>query len=210
MKQGIIRDQHLYLKLAIFGIGISTGFEASLRQLGAQGLFIMLYMIPEYRLFGRLLFSLRKLLGFLAAYWLLATLFAVPFPQAVVFSARIIYLVMITVSVWAAVDKDRILRQCAWCHKFKAGRAISFFTLSTWLFIREYFREYQKLQKQESIAGILDRAILAGKNVHEKTAFIENKVQELMDRELVKPSPRIVADLYGFMFLSLLVIISSL
>lgn len=206
----LIYRQHLYLRLAIFSLGIAAGFEASLRQLLTQMLLVLLYLLPEPRLFAKLLFALRKLLTFLAGYWLFALLFKVEFPVAVIFSLTIIYLILITVAAWGSLDKRMLLAQSARCRNFKAGRAVLSFSLATYFFIKGYFAEYQSLEKQESIAGILDRAIIAGQKVHASFSAIEDKVQVLLQTDYPSPTRQTAANLYGLIFLSLLVVISSL
>ncbi|MCB5253405.1 MAG: hypothetical protein RBR69_05520 [Candidatus Cloacimonadaceae bacterium] len=206
----LIYHQHLYLRLAIFLLGIATGFEASLRQLITQILLVLVYLTVESQLYGKLAFALRKLLTFLAGYWLFALLFKVEFPQAVNFSLTIIYLILITVAAWGSLDKRMLLAQCACCRKYRAGRAALSFSMATYFFIRKYIAEYQSLGKQESIAGILDRAIVAGQKVHESFGAIEEKVQALQIADYPRSARQPAANLYGLMFLSLMVLLSNI
>ena len=120
MSLPLIYRQHLYLRLAIFSLGIATGFEASLRQLLTQIALSLFYITVEPQLFAKLGFALRKLLTFLAGYWLFALLFKVEFPQAVLFSLTIIYLILITVAVWGSLDKRMLLAQCKPCRDRKS------------------------------------------------------------------------------------------
>lgn len=210
MSLPLIYRQHLYLRLAIFSIGIATGFEASLQQLLTQMVLVLLYLLPEPQLYTKLGFALRKLLTFLAGYWVFALLFKVEFPQAVVFSLTIVYLILITVAAWGSLDKRMLLAQSAWCRKFKTGRALLSFSLATYFFIRRYFAEYQSLSRQESIAGILDRAIVAGQKVHDSSGVIEDKVHTLLQADYPQFSRQPAANLYGLMFLSLLVLLSNI
>ena len=210
MSLPLIYRQHLYLRLAIFSLGIATGFEASLRQLLTQIAFSLLYLIVEPYLYAKLFFALKKLLTFLAGYWLFTLLFKVEFPQALVFSLTIIYLVLITVAAWGSLDKRMILAQCNRLYNFQTGRYLLSFSLATYYFIKRYFAEYQSLESQENIAGILDRAIKAGLKVHESAGLIEDRVQTLLREDHPRPSRQPAANLYGLIFLSLLVLLSSI
>lgn len=210
MSHSLIYRQHLYLKLAIFSLGISTGFEVSLRQLFTQIVLFLLYLLPELQLFAKLGFALRKLLTFLAGYWMFALLFKVEFSQAVLFSLTIIYLILVTVAAWGSLDKDMLLAQSAWCRKFKSGRALLSFSMATYFFIKRYFAQYQSLGGQDSIAGILDRAILAGQKVHESFAAIEDRIQILLQADCPKAPRQAAANLYGLTFLCLLVVVVNI
>ncbi|MDD3562573.1 MAG: hypothetical protein PHR32_02730 [Candidatus Cloacimonetes bacterium] len=210
MSLPLIYRQHLYLRLAIFSLGIATGFEASLRQLITQIALSLFYISVEPQLFAKLGFALRKLLTFLAGYWLFTLLFKVEFPQAVLFSLTIIYLILITVAVWGSLDKRMLLAQCKPCRNFQTGRSVLSFSLATYFFIKRYFAEYQSLDKQENIAGILDRAIRAGLKVHEGAGAIEDKVQTLLREDYHPPTRQPAANLYGLIFLSLLIVLSNI
>lgn len=210
MSLPLIYRQHLYLRLAIFSLGIATGFEASLRQLLTGVALSLLYITVEPELFAKLGFALKKILTFLAGYWVFALLFKIEFPQAVLFSLTIIYLILITVAVWGSLDKRMLLAQCHRLHNFQTGRSLLSFSLTTYFFIKRYFAEYQGLQKQENIAGILDRAIRAGLTVHEGAGAIEDKVQTLLREDYHPPTRQPAANLYGLIFLSLLILLSNL
>jgi len=209
MRTELIRSQHLYLKLAIFAIGISIALEASLKQLGMQTILLLIYFSFDHRLYHKVLFALIKMLSFFAAYWILAIFAGIEFPQAVIFSSRIVYLILLTVSVWAAINPRRLLGQCIFCRKVKIGQQFTTFFISTYLFIRKYFVMYQALDKSESISGILDRAILAGQKVHAQSSAIEARAEELQKTNH-HPTPAPAANLYGLTYLCLMVIISSI
>lgn len=210
MNSGLIYRQHLYLRLAVFFLGITTAWGASLRQMLVQSALFFLYFCFESQLFAQLLFALRKLLSFLAAYWVFALLFQLDFIDAIDFSLKIIYLIMITVAAWGAMDKAQILGHCSWCQRFPLGKAILSFVLATYLFIHSYFEQYRKLTEQESIAGIIERAIQAGKEVHAGSVDIEERIQKSLQKVPKRVSGQNAANLFGLAFLSLLMVISSL
>jgi hypothetical protein len=210
MRTLLIQNQHLYLKLAIFVLGISTALEASFRQLGMQSLLVLLYMSLDWTHYIKLSFALRKLLSFLAAYWLLTLFAGIAFPEALLFSGRIIYLILITVAAWGALDLRRLAAQCRWCRNYSVPRLMISFFLSTYLYIQEYFVQYRTLPKSESIAGNLERVIQAGKNVHDRTPHIEKQSHSLLSEDYPAAEPAFSANLCGMIFLSLLVVVSNI
>ncbi|MDI3504113.1 MAG: hypothetical protein PWP64_1049 [Candidatus Cloacimonadota bacterium] len=210
MNSGLILRQHLYLRLAIFFLGITTTWGASLRQMLLQSALCLLYFSFESRLFAKLLFALRKLLSFLAAYWVFALLFQLDFLDTIDFSLKIIYLIIITVAAWGAADKAQLLAQSSWCQRFKLGKIFIDFILATYLFIHRYFEQYRKLAEQDSIAGIIERAMQAGKEVHAHSADIEKQIQEILKTEPQRVSGQFAANLLGLVFLSVLMVISNL
>jgi len=84
------------------------------------------------------------------------------------------------------------------------------FVLATYFFIRSYFEEYKVLSYQDSIAGIIDRAIRAGKRVHERSAAIEVRTKLILLKPPAQVFPQSSANIFGLAFLSVLVVISSL
>lgn len=210
MSSGLIRNQHLAMKLVIFIIGIATGLEASFLQLAVQSSIFLIFMLLEPQLYGKLLFALRRLLFFLTAYWIFATLFAMDFPVALIFSARIIYLLLVMVAVWGATEKRMLLQQCRCFTKLNAGRKILSYLLSTLYFMREYFNAYKAIPANENLHGILQRAIDAGANVHAQSEVIARKVEADLnfDENLYLPSGR--ANLIAVVFLFVLVMVNSL
>lgn len=209
MKRGLIREQHLYLKLATFLFGIAGTFEVSMRQLALQSLLFILYFALEPKLYGIMLFAFRKLLPFFAAYWLLATFFKVDFMISLLFSAKILHLVLITVTAWGAVDKNALLEQSKFFRKKKIGNKVFSFILATYLFLQEYIKTYKELPKSEKLGQIVDRAILAGKSVHDKSSAIDTRVQELMLQEAPPRNHHTFANLTGLLFLCLLGLVHS-
>jgi hypothetical protein len=210
MKSGLIRSQHVYLKLAIFVIGISSGFEVSQRQLAAQALLLCVYMFADTGLYGSFLFALRKLLTWFAAYWVFALIFGIEFPVSLMFTLKIIYLALITVAVWASVDRTRLWADLYPLVKYRPLRAFLSYSLATYLFLKEYLALYKSKTLPAEISGILDRAVSAGKEMHENSYRIEDKVEDLLRKTPVQQPLCHAANLYGLLFLCLLGIVNSL
>lgn len=209
MKRGLIREQHLYLKLATFLFGIAGTLEVSLRQLALQSLLFILYLAIEPKLYGIMLFAFRKLMPFFAAYWLLATLFKIEFMVSLLFSGKILHLVLITVAAWGVINKNALLEQSKFLRKSKMGNKVFSFILATYLFLQEYIKTYKELSKSEKLGQIVDKAILAGKSVHDMSSAIDTKVQELMLQEAPPRTHHTFANLTGLLFLCLLGLVHS-
>jgi hypothetical protein len=210
MNSGLIRQQHLLLRLAIFGLGISTSIEISQRQLAAQFALFFLYMLAEPSLYKKFFIALRKLLSWFAAYWLFSLFFAISFEESLLFTIKIIYLVLIMVAAWGSVEKQRLLSEIHTYLKHKPCKSLLFYILSTVYFAKMYFRIYSLQTRETKIAGILDKAILSGKQVFEQSAQIESKVSHLLNEAPQAFAAYYPANLYGLAFLSLLGIVFSL
>jgi hypothetical protein len=185
-------------------------FEVSLRQLAVQTLLFLLYFVAEPYLYAKFIFALRKLLTFLAAYWVFAMLFKVDFPLAGIFTLKIVYLALITVAVWASLDKAVLWAELKPLCKSKICKALLSYSLATWLFLKHYLEIHKAMDKQDSIAGILDKALAAGKQVHDQSADIETKVKQYMHMESSIPQLNYSANLYGLLFLCILVLVNGL
>ncbi len=210
MRSGLIRNQHIVLKLAIFIIGISSSIEVSQRQMAAQSLLILIYMVPEPRLYGSFLFALRKLISWFAAYWVFALLFKVEFPDAVMFCVTIMYLALITVVVWASVDKSRIWDELAALRKLRCSRGIVSYVLATYLFLKQYLAILKQKQMPDGIVAVISSAIDSGKLLHANAPKVAEQVETLMNQEGKSPASNMSANLYGLLFLSLLGLVFSI
>jgi len=210
MNSGLIRNQHLAMKLAIFVIAIAGAFEATWRQLAIQFLIFLIFMLLEHQTYAKLLFALRRALFFLTAYWVFVTLFAADFLAALLFSARIIYLVLVMVAVWGAINKPLMLRQCRPCTRFEAGRKLVSYLLSTVYFMQAYFQAYKDMPRSEKLQDILQNALDAGTRVHAQSAEIAAKVENELSSALVIEPSTIKANLVAAIFLFVLVMVGSL
>lgn len=210
MRLNLIRQQHVLLRLLIFLVSMSTAFEVSLRQLISQTLLFLIYFAAEPLLYGRFIFAVRKLLTFFAGYWVFTLLFKVEFPLAVIFSMKILYLVLITVAVWASLDKARLWSELKPLCNSKICKSLLSYSLATWLFIKRYFELYRGMDRQDSIAGILDKTLLSGKQVYDQSDAIETKVLYYIQNDSPLPRINLRANFYGLLFLCLLVLVNGL
>jgi hypothetical protein len=210
MKSRLIRHQHLAMKLGIFIIGIATGFEASARQLALQCTLFLVFMLFEPQLYAKLLFALRKFLFFLTAYWLFATIFAMDFMASLLFSARILYLLLVMVYTWGSVDKKQLIYQSRICLRFALGRIALSYIISTFYFMREYLNAYRAIPRGESIQSILNRAIDAGQMVHAQSPNIALKVEADLNVQSLEHPTTALANVQAAGFLFLLVMVHNL
>jgi len=210
MKSGLIRNQHVFLKLVVFTIGISTSFEVSHRQLAAQSLLLFLYLLADLRLYASFLFAVRKLLTWFAAYWIFALIFRVEFLQSLMFSFKIIYLILLTVAVWASTDKARLWAELNSLRGVAGLKPMFSYFLATYLFLKEYLNIYRIQGTPSGIYDAIEHAIETGKRLHQQSSLIGAKVNRLMQMDAQKPAMCIRANLYGLLFLSLLGIVYSI
>ena len=209
MKAAYLQNQHLALKTAIFVIGIFSAFEANLRQLALQSILTLIFMFFEPRIFKKLIFALRRLLFFFAAYWLFATLFGLDFMGTLIFSGKILFLLLLMVYLMAAVNKELILWQLRYFLRCKYFRSLIFYTLAVYYFMKAYFVAYSRMQSGSEISGILQKALQAGAEVQAQSEEIRHQVSaELSDVKKAQKDSA-AANLWGFVFLLLLVILHA-
>ncbi len=210
MRSPLIARQHLAMKLGIFIIGISSAYEVSWRQMGVQAALFLVLMLLEPRLYRKYLFALRKILVFITIYWVFATLFALDYVNSMVFSARILYLLLIMVSVWGSVDKRLVLWQLRPLSRTRLGYRILSYLLGTIYFLKAYMQAYHDLSAGDSIFETLSKAVDAGQRVHAQSPEIGSKVE----RDLANSEPCNVlcasANMLAAIFLFALVMVNSL
>lgn len=210
MNSGLIKTQHLAMKLAIFIIGLATGVEASFRQIALQGSLFLVFMLLEPTLYLKLFFGLRKLVFFLCTYWIFATLFSVDFISSLLFSARLIYLLLVMVLAFASANKDMMIGQCSFFLRFRLARALLSYILSTGYFLREYIQAYQSIPKDDSFGKLIERVIAAGAKVHGESTSIQSKVDEDMRSSALRQRSIARANLLAAVFLFALVMVNSI
>lgn len=208
--QNIISGQNFYLKLAIFATGVVTGIEASLRQLLAQVLLLLVFFAFEPVLYRLILSSLRRVLPFFAAYWLFATLLQQDFPITVQFSIQLIYLLLITVAVMGRVSMLRVAAESYNIRKLGWVNSAFYYLFATWLFVQSFFRQYQIRQREvssEPVVSLLEAVI---KSVSAETEAIRTQLREILASDDHEVHLFIPANVCGILFLALLIIVNGL
>ncbi len=196
----------MLLVLALVG-----ALDASLRQLLALIALFLLFLLIDVTTLPKLLRGLRISLSFLAAYWVFATLFHSPFPDMVLFTLRIILLIIVTVYVFGNLTLQRVLHDTRSLRKHKFGENIVYYALATGLFIRAYAKYFgrHKPKIRSNVGAVLDNMIEAGKNVFEHSNVIEAQLKLTMQEkgEIASTSS---ADLMALFLITLMVLINSL
>lgn len=202
-----ISGQNLFLKMAIFITGLVIGLDSSLRQLISQSILFLLYLFLQPRLYLSLFSALKRIISFLAAYWVFATVFKQSFPDSVLFSVQLIYLLMVSVVVFAEVPPktwaydSRFIRKLSWIN------ALFYYCFATALFVKSFFRQYQAASGVESLKPKLETVFSA---VHNDSGIIGHKVRGILATDSREFGNEASADITGIVFLTLLVLVHGL
>jgi hypothetical protein len=111
----ILSEQNLWLKLIILVIAFTLGFDASIKQLILLILLFMVYYLLQPSIYNKLLLAMRKVLIFITGYWIIASVFATPFPAMLLFSLQIIYFLVISLYALGTVDTRHFLMDTHRC-----------------------------------------------------------------------------------------------
>jgi hypothetical protein len=205
-----ISGQNLYLKLAIFIIGVATGLDSSLRQLLSQIALFLVFLLLEPRLYCHMLSALRRILPFFAGYWLFATLFSQSYPVSIRFSIQIIYLVLVTVAVFGGVRMCSLAWDSRWIRRFAWVNAMFYYVFATWLYVRSFFHHYRLRQAtygSEPVSILIKEVFNA---VVEETERIRARLQEIMAYQKEESHLPGLPNVIGVLFLASLVVVNGL
>lgn len=208
--QSIISGTNLYLKLAIFVTGLVTGLDSSARQLLAQIVLSIAYLLMEPGLLRLLVKALRRILPFLTGYWLFATIFSQSFPASVFFSLQVLYLLIITVVMFGNVHLSQIASDSLTLRKFRPLGYLFYYLAATSLYMKAFLSHYRQQQSLGANQLILSVVSSVLHNVSQGTPLIREQVRLLTDQQPHTPEIRPLANLCGIVFLAVLVIAHSL
>ncbi len=206
----LISGQNLFLKLAIFVTGLVTGLESSLRQLLSQLILFFLFLVLEPSLYGSMLKAFRRILPFLAGYWVFALIFGQAFPDSIFFSLQIIYLLLISVYVMGNLNPELLAGDSVYIRRFGFVQATFYFVLATSMYLKSFFRSYAKLQKSSSETPLLSMVSTVLRSVSAETEQIRYRVHSILETSVSDTSDRRLANICGVLFLTLLVLLHSL
>ncbi len=209
LPKAIISGQNFYLKLAIFLTGLMTGLESSLRQLVSQLALILLLLLFEPILYLSLGLALKRILPFLAGYWVFAILFSQPFPASVFFSLQILYFLLISVYVFGNVQMQTMAADSATFRRFKPANAAFFFSLATYHYLKSFYRNYKAI-KSEQDKPILPLVSEVMQQVASETESIRSRVNSVLSVQTGETEHRSAANLTGWLALTCLVLIHSI
>lgn len=205
-----ISAQNLFLKLAIFIIGIATALDSSLRQLVAQIILFCLYLLLQPSLFRHLLKAFRRILPFFAGYWLFATLFGQSFPGSVLFSIQIIYLILVSVAVFAEVSMGALAHDSKWARRNKWVNALFYYCFATMLYLHSFFFHYHELKPNAKTNVMINSLGDVFGAVTADTDSIKTEVRNILNSDTYVNSGHSYANPVGIVFLAVLVIVHGL
>ncbi|MDZ4120961.1 MAG: hypothetical protein U1C33_00975 [Candidatus Cloacimonadaceae bacterium] len=203
----IFARQNHWLKLLIFFLTLLGGMFALPRHLIYQTLLFALYFVLQSQLFGNILFAMRKLLPFFAAYWLFATILGVELIEMSEFSIRIVYMAFGTVYFFATLNISSLLAETFAIRQTRLGHKAFRFLIATMLFIRGYQRLFlhSGIKGKTSMAEVLNAGICILKQNLEQVATIETSTDTI-----ISTPPRVNSRLSGANLVAVLFICLSM
>jgi hypothetical protein len=207
----LLSRQNLYLRLLILFLALVGTVDASLRQVLVQILLYLAFFLLNPSLYLMLLKALRRILLFFAGYWLFATVFGIPFPQMLLFSAKITLFVIVTVYAFGNLSWERLLHDTKRLRSWTWGERLVSFFMATTLFFRSYSRQLSKdhFKAGNSIGSFLDRMIAAGQEVYGKTELVRSQMDEALRKDTALPAET-GANLFALLVLALMAVTNSL
>lgn len=188
----IFQSQNTWLKLLIFVIALLSGMLAHSRHLLLHLSLFALYFFVQITLYKKLIFAFRKMLPFLAAYWLFATLVGTDFVEMLIFSLRLILLLFCSVYFFGTLHLEALIGDSHFLLRSPFLNRALCFLIATLLFIKNYAKLYseQQINRKSTLAEIMNNLgrvltdnLAASPDIEAKTRMLlENPVPK---RELV-------------------------
>jgi len=206
----VLSGQNLWLRLLILVMALFSALDASWRQIILLMLLYLIFMLLELDLYPKLWRGLRFSLPFLAAYWVFGTLFGRAFPDLVLFSLKLIFLIETSVWCFANLYIKDILRDTRGLQKRKWGKKLLRFALATGLYIRAYFKMFErdKIKGHNSIGAVLDSMVGVGTRVYQSSGIIEAQLEHILKTPL-EQRVNTLPNLLGMSLLAVMVLISA-
>ena len=202
-----ISGQHLLIKAVILITGLVSGLDSSIIQLPREGALFLLFMLLEPAMYRSLGKALKTVLPFLAAYWCFSTLLGQEFPKSALFTAQVLYLLVVTVYVFARPDFSAWAHDCRWLRRIKCVNTIFVFGLSTLLFVRRLFAEFRLLRSEHQSPVPVAAIGEVFTKVASDSDKIGSEVQRIMESQAGAHPQANAANALGITFLAILVII---
>lgn len=205
-----ISGQNLYLKLALFVTGIGTGLSSSIRIIGAKIALFLIYLILEPSLYCHLFKAIKKLIPFLAGYWLFSTLLNQDFPSSVRFTLQLIYFLLLMVSVFGGVSVEQALSDSSYIRKWAWINSGFVFCIATLMYTQSFFAQFAKLRARKDKQAIIEQIEAVVQTVSDETESIRSRIGNLLQSAVVRNKLFSEANVVGIVFLTLLVIVNGL
>lgn len=208
--KSILADQHIYLRFVIMIVAIGGIMEATIKQILMQMILMLVFSLLDLSVYAKLLRASRKILPFLAAYWLFATLTGTLFPDMVLFSLKLMCLLQITVYILSHLDTAKVLADTTGLRRFRWGNALIYYFLATMLFLKSNKGLFSRVKlKGNTNAGyILDAIVTGAKENYAKASTIDATINRAMAD--AQPGGFTAADVLGICLLALMVLINSI
>ncbi|HOD17451.1 MAG TPA: hypothetical protein PLF50_05215 [Candidatus Cloacimonadota bacterium] len=203
--------QNFWLKLAVLITGSVCAVIVPLQKLLILLIICITYLMLSYRIMPFVLKSLRLLLPFFAAYALFALLFSVPYPAMIIFLLRLIILSLLVVYFTASLSVDRLLGDLQPLLKSKYFNSAAFFCLSTILYVKQFTHYYQSRKSpsadsQETPKGLIPAILEAISENWKDREQIQKETEELLTKQYISPSFLNKSNIWGCLFLTLLIL----
>ena len=209
---GVLSEQNLWLKLLIFAVACVLGFDAKIRQLLLLVALFLIYYLCEPAVFSKLLLALRRIMPFVTAYWLFATLFKTEFPEMLYFSLQIIYFLVISIYCLGTTDIRHFMLDTRKMQRYRWFSQVTYVVLATALFIRTYFELLQqhKLNRATSLSAVFSYFADVIRQNYASAKQVETEVELSIKGELIKRDFFVAQNLLAFGFLTALVLVGSI
>ncbi|MDY0151726.1 MAG: hypothetical protein RBS43_05590 [Candidatus Cloacimonas sp.] len=205
-----ISAQNLFLKLAIFITGIATAFDSSLRQLLAQCVLFLVYFLLQISLYKSVANAFRKILPFFAGYWLFSTLFGQLFPDTVRFSVQLIYLILVSVAVFAETPMSSLAFDSKGIRRYRYVAALFYYSFATQLYLQSFVAHYHALKPELQKDSYMEGLGHVFHSVSQDTERIGLQVRSILSSDGQRVVSAGMANELGIIFLALLVLVHGL
>lgn len=208
----IFTNQNLWLKLLILILALTLGFDAKIKQLLLLSALFLLYFLVDPPIYLKLFTALKRILTFMTAYWVFASLFGTAFPIMVHFSMQIFYFLLISVYCLGTVDTQHFMLDTRQIQHFGLIQKASYVLLATALFIRSYFSLLQDYKMDKS-AGL--NTVFAGfaeviRRNYAHAMEVEKQVEESFENSGYRRRFLDDSNMLGLMFTGCLVILGAM
>lgn len=202
-----ISGQHLYLKAVILITGLVSALDSSIVQLPKESALFLLFMLTEPALYRNLFKAFKTIVPFLAAYWVFSTLFGQLFPRSMFFTVQVLYLLLVSVYVFARPDFSVWAYDCRRLRRLKWINTLFVFSLSTLLFVRRFFAGFRMISAKGGAKLPVAEIGSVFQSVAADSGKIEAQVQSILESEPLERPHGFFVNALGILFLALLVIV---
>ncbi|HOC94460.1 MAG TPA: hypothetical protein PK802_00565 [Candidatus Cloacimonadota bacterium] len=179
--RSLLSEQNFWLRIVILILSLMGALEASLKQILGLTVLFLLFLLLDLECYAKILKALRISLPFLAGYWVFATLFGTGFLEMLLFTAKIVFFIVVTVYVFGNLSLRRVLHDTRCLRKTGWGSRLVHFSLATALFLRAYLHRFAAsgIRSADNIGNVFDRLVAVGKEVAGNSDVIEAQIRKI-------------------------------